>query len=177
VSEHTGAVEAPGGTDTKKPLSPAEKIALMRKQKGEAHPEKLGAPAPSKPAAKKAVPGGAEKPPVALVDAASQQRAVEGLLKFYVESVRPFLDYNSRARGPLASEVNAGGIFAVVGAGLNEGLRPVLDRLLELCEKRRQLSVQERLHRTLHFWLFVHVPLSLALLGLGLAHAVMSVYY
>jgi hypothetical protein len=175
AAEQPKPVDAPAGDEAKTPLSAAEKIALMRKQKGDGSDEK--ASAPSKPVAKKAVASSAEKVAAKPVDAASQQRAVEGLRKFYIESVRPFLDYSSRARGPLASEVNAGGIFAVVGAGLNDGLRPVLDRLLELCEKRRQLSVQERIHRTLHFWLFVHVPLSLALLGLGLAHAVMSVYY
>jgi len=52
-----------------------------------------------------------------------------------------------------------------------------LTELEELCEQRRQIAIQERLHHWLHGWLLVHIPLSLALLVLGLAHVVMSLYY
>lgn len=91
--------------------------------------------------------------------------------------MRPFLAYRSRARGALASDVDAGGVFAAVGAGLPEEMRPALDRLMLLCDKRRQLSTQERIHRWLHGWSLVHVPLSLALLGLGIVHTIVSLYY
>jgi hypothetical protein len=37
--------------------------------------------------------------------------------------------------------------------------------------------VQANLHGWLHGWLLVHVPLSAALLILGTAHAVASVWY
>ena len=36
---------------------------------------------------------------------------------------------------------------------------------------------RERLHRWLHGWLLIHVPLSLGLLVLATAHIVMSLYY
>jgi hypothetical protein len=49
--------------------------------------------------------------------------------------------------------------------------------LQRLCDERRQLAEQERLHRLLHGWLLVHIPLSAVLLVLGVAHAVMSLYY
>jgi hypothetical protein len=52
-----------------------------------------------------------------------------------------------------------------------------LAHLQTCCDERRQLGEQERLHRLLHGWLFLHVPLSVALLLLGLAHAVLSLYY
>ncbi|HEX7379424.1 MAG TPA: hypothetical protein VF278_20040 [Pirellulales bacterium] len=183
-SASTPATASPTA-EAKKALSAADKIAMMRaKGKPAAAPteEPIAAAAAQKPAAaiekkpaakKPAAKAAAESP----IDPAEKKRAADGLEKFYLESVRPFLAHESLARGALASEVNAGGVFAVVGSGLTDELRPVLERLLDLCEKRRQLSVQERIHWALHFWLFIHVPLSLALLGLGVAHAIMSVYY
>jgi len=36
---------------------------------------------------------------------------------------------------------------------------------------------QERLHRWLHGWLLLHIPLSLALILLGAVHAVMALRY
>jgi hypothetical protein len=54
---------------------------------------------------------------------------------------------------------------------------PRLQELDRLCEQRRQIAEQERLHHWLHGWLLVHVPLSVALLILGTAHVVMSLYY
>jgi hypothetical protein len=39
------------------------------------------------------------------------------------------------------------------------------------------LVLQERLHHWLHGWLLVHIPLSLALIGLGFVHAVVALRY
>jgi hypothetical protein len=49
--------------------------------------------------------------------------------------------------------------------------------LAHICEERRQLALQARLHRWLHGWLLVHVPVSYALLLLVAAHAVMTLLY
>jgi len=39
------------------------------------------------------------------------------------------------------------------------------------------LVLQERLHRWLHGWLLVHIPISLALVILGVVHAVVALRY
>ena len=52
-----------------------------------------------------------------------------------------------------------------------------LDELEALCRERRRLAEQERLHGWLHGWLLLHIPLSAALLVLGVAHAVTALYY
>jgi len=39
------------------------------------------------------------------------------------------------------------------------------------------LTRQARLHRWLHAWLLVHVPLSIALILLGAVHAVVALRY
>lgn len=160
------------------PLSAADKIALMRGGKGKSADvasASSGVMDPAVPSAGKAPQ--AVWPTQKPLDPLARQRGSDELARFYLESVRPFLDYRMQARSALSNEVEAGGVFAAVRAGLADDLRLALDRLADLCEKRRQLSVQEGIHRWLHGWLFVHVPLSLALLGLGVVHAVLSLYY
>jgi hypothetical protein len=49
--------------------------------------------------------------------------------------------------------------------------------LAEIAAERRDLAIQRRLHHWLHGWLFVHVPLTAALLVLLAAHAVMALRY
>jgi hypothetical protein len=53
----------------------------------------------------------------------------------------------------------------------------LLARLEEYCNERRRLARQESLHRLLHGWLYVHVPLSAALMVMMITHAVMTLYY
>ncbi len=52
-----------------------------------------------------------------------------------------------------------------------------LRNLADLCEERRQLAVQRKLHRWLHCWLVIHVPLSFGLLVLTVVHAVLALRY
>ncbi len=51
------------------------------------------------------------------------------------------------------------------------------DFLAALCEESRQLEVQMRLHRWLHGWLFVHAPISFALLVLTAFHIWFALSY
>jgi hypothetical protein len=53
-------------------------------------------------------------------------------------------------------------------------LRTLVSQLEELCERRRQLNVQRRIHLWLHNWLWLHLPLSVALMLLLAAHMVFS---
>jgi hypothetical protein len=53
-------------------------------------------------------------------------------------------------------------------------LRTLVGQLEELCERRRQLNVQRRLHFWLHNWLWLHLPLSVALMLLLAAHMVFA---
>jgi hypothetical protein len=100
------------------------------------------------------------------------------LSKFYRERVRPFLLRRYDRRSLLAHPLQAEDVFSRVRSspGL-AGYGGILDELKTCCDERRQLGEQERLHLWLHGWLLLHVPLSVALLLLSLAHAVMSLYY
>jgi hypothetical protein len=56
-------------------------------------------------------------------------------------------------------------------------LRTLVGQLEELCERRRQLNVQQRLHFWLHNWLWVHLPVSVALMVLLAVHIVFALRY
>jgi hypothetical protein len=98
------------------------------------------------------------------------------LKEFYVQEVKPFLGSNGRA-GRMGTRVTATSIFAQVRAVLPPPLHETLADLEDICEERRQLAQQVRFHHWLHGWLFAHVPLSMALLVLSAAHAVMALRY
>jgi hypothetical protein len=100
------------------------------------------------------------------------------LQEFYDAQVLPFLSGPYRRSAMLANRLQAETAFARLKAlpGLVDA-RPQLDELELLCLERRQLADQERLHYVLHGWLLTHIPLSVALLVLGVAHAVASLYF
>jgi hypothetical protein len=106
-------------------------------------------------------------------------RGVFGHLEqFYHDTVRPFLEAGYRRSSPLAHPLQAETVFARVRRSPGTmAVESILDRLETCCNERRQLGEQERLHFWLHSWLLVHVPLSVALLVLGAAHVVLSLYY
>jgi len=84
----------------------------------------------------------------------------------------------------------ASAAFGELGTAAQKGdlTRPVTDlrrlcqdqmirRMEALCAERRQYRLQERIFRWLHGWLLIHVPLSMALLILGVTHAISALYY
>jgi hypothetical protein len=56
-------------------------------------------------------------------------------------------------------------------------LRGLIGQLEELCERRRQLNVQRRLHFWLHNWLWIHWPLSVALMLLLIGHIILAMRF
>jgi hypothetical protein len=108
------------------------------------------------------------------------------LKSFYQTDVRPFIAGSGsagRARaasGPgvlLADAGRAASLFAQQRLALPRALHEPLGELELLCDRARALRRQQRMHRWLHGWLLVHVPLSAALLVLGAIHAVVSLRY
>jgi hypothetical protein len=99
------------------------------------------------------------------------------LRRFYEDEVRPFLAPEFRRASPLADPLRAEAAFARLRALPALAAGEPLTTLAALCDERRQLGEQQRVHYWLHAWLLVHVPLSGALLVLGGAHAVLSLYY
>src|SRR5579885_2704688 len=99
------------------------------------------------------------------------------LRRFYLEEMRPFLERPGQRGGRLADRAKASSAFAGLRTLLPEAAHSAVTDLEEICDEARQLVLQERLHRWLHGWLLVHVPLSLALIVLGAVHAVMALRF
>jgi hypothetical protein len=95
------------------------------------------------------------------------------LRTFYEKDIRPFLVAQPPRASLLLDPLQTEARFAKLRrlAGLEEKQED-LQQLAKLCEERRQLADQERIHFWLHSWLLLHIPLSVALLVLGVVHAV-----
>jgi hypothetical protein len=99
------------------------------------------------------------------------------LCNFYSREMRPFLQNERIQNSALASRAKAGGVFEGLRMLLPGDLHGIVRNLEEICEEERQFRRQIRYHHWLHGWLLLHVPLSLALLLLGCAHAVVALRY
>lgn len=102
---------------------------------------------------------------------------VAPLRSFYTRQMRPFLEKPDVRGHALANAAKSRGIFDGLRTLLPPGLHTLVEDLQEICEEERQLRKQTRLHHWLHGWLMLHIPLSLALLVLGAAHAYMALRY
>lgn len=98
------------------------------------------------------------------------------LRTFYLGEMRAFLE-RPKSSNRLADVAAASGSFAALRTLLPAVAHVTLSDLEDICDEARQLTRQEQLHRWLHGWLLVHIPLSLALILLGAVHAVMALRY
>jgi hypothetical protein len=101
------------------------------------------------------------------------------LRAYYEEQLRPALAAKGRSADTLIlSGMNVAAKIKQLGQlpGLEASGKELAD-LESNCKKRRALVEQERLHAWLHGWLFVHIPLSAALLVLGMVHVVSALYF
>jgi len=100
-------------------------------------------------------------------------QGAEPLKALYIKEVRPFLT-GAALKSKLNSTQGAHSVFEYARTQLPQNLHDIVEDLASICEERRQLIVQKRLHIWLHGWLFIHAPLSYLLLVLTLIHAVIA---
>lgn len=102
------------------------------------------------------------------------------LRAFHDQHVRPFLKIDAPTKALLRNNLQSDAFFATLrgrvklGEGGSAEALEALDQLDEICKQRRRIAEQQRMYHWLHGWLMVHIPLSIALLVLGVAHAVMT---
>lgn len=122
-------------------------------------------------------------PLVALPEAAAAAAAkaphpgAAPLRDFYVAQVEPFL----AAARPRASLFDQRSTAPMQRAHLKR-LLPVevhdaVDDLFDVCDERRQLEQQRRLHHWLHGWLLFHAPVSWALIAVTFWHALLAPWF
>ena len=125
----------------------------------------------------------------------------EPLLGFYETIVRPYLRLGNgsmpaenwepvqASRGsrrsrrprratisPLADPQRASELLAQLKTKLPTAAHEVVDRLADLIDQRRQFDRQAVLHRRLHSWLGLHLPVSTALVVLMFVHIYYAVF-
>lgn len=96
--------------------------------------------------------------------------------QFFAE-IQPYLLSGRETGSMLASAPAVERFFAGLRGTSPPEAGPLLEHLARACEHRRQFDLQATIHHWLHGWLFVHVPLSFALLILLLIHVPVALWY
>ena len=96
---------------------------------------------------------------------------------FWDKQLRPFLLHTGSHQSVLADKAQASGMFGQLRVQIPRSFWPKLADLESLCDEKRGLDRQHRMHHVLHGWLFVHIPISYALLLLAAVHAVFALRY
>jgi hypothetical protein len=99
------------------------------------------------------------------------------LVDFYRREMRPFLESRGQRHQLLSNPDRARSTFEGLRLLLPLGLQDAAKKLEQICEEERQLRRQSLLHHWLHGWLMLHIPLSFALLLLGVVHAITALRY
>jgi hypothetical protein len=101
-----------------------------------------------------------------------------------IEVVREVFEKSARAYaagtacpGQFRSELRARRYFADLRETMPASVHPRVVELEALCSLRRQFDVQAQLHWRLHNWVWVHLPLSVLLVGLLVVHILTALRY
>jgi hypothetical protein len=98
---------------------------------------------------------------------------------FYKAQVAPYLlaDRKEAEKMPLYDRTTARAEFEKYITLFPQAAWPPITALEDVCEEKRQLDHQIRLHHWLHSWLLIHLPVSAALLLLACIHAVVALRF
>jgi hypothetical protein len=131
-------------------------------------PHIRGAPRPVGPEIKRSPHPERERPQV--IPAPAVRTALR-------DSIEPYLASGLSERDLLSSRQRNQWFFDDLRLRVTPELRSLVAQLEELCERRRQLNLQRRLHFWLHNWLWLHLPLSVLLLIFLAAHILLALRY
>jgi hypothetical protein len=99
------------------------------------------------------------------------------LFRFRDTVLVPFLQGEGSRKSPLVSRTESKRRFTLLRDTLPQAAANSVRRLEELADLRRQWDFQTRMNWWLHGWLVLHLPLSLAMTGFMLIHAVRALKY
>ncbi|HJT81904.1 MAG TPA: hypothetical protein VJ719_11960 [Chthoniobacterales bacterium] len=101
----------------------------------------------------------------------------EALIGFLDRQVLPFLGSSRPARSGLARAQFSDDAFRFIKLHVAVPYRGLVEEVESWCAERRMLDLQTKLHRWLHAWLFVHIPISFILIILTGWHAFVTLFY
>lgn len=116
------------------------------------------------------------------------ERLARGRSRAFLEVLRhlegtqrpiPFAGWRMLGRNPLAQESDAElkPLLAAVPSEEQEDLKRLLVQSRQIGELHRRLAAQQRYRNLLQVWLYVHVPMTVALLVLVLSHLVAVTFF
>jgi len=112
-----------------------------------------------------------------LLEITDLEPQIESLQQFVSGYVNPYLTEETRHRSELKDRAWSREQFESLRREFPEAAWAPITAIEEICEEKRQLDRQARLHRLLHAWLLVHLPASAALILLSLVHAIGALRY
>src|SRR5215467_2573398 len=80
--------------------------------------------------------------------------------RFLHAEIEPFLSHAGSGRNRLSNPPLARAMFQQLRLLFPANLHANIDDLENICDEKRQQDEQRRLHKILHGWLLVHIPLS-----------------
>jgi hypothetical protein len=119
----------------------------------------------------------ADESVAAAESSAAGEEGAAPLVDFYRREMRPFLESRGKRHQLLSNPDRSRSTFEGLRMLLPLGLQDAAKKLEQICEEERQLRRQSLLHHWLHGWLMMHIPLSFALLLLGVVHAITALRY
>jgi len=114
-----------------------------------------------------------------LVEVPEYSTEVGAFDNFFESKVEPYLkaDRKQSSSMELRHEAQASREFEDYRKLFPANAWPPISALEDICNEKRQLDHQIRLHHWLHGWLWIHLPVSAALLLLAFIHAVVALHY
>jgi len=112
-----------------------------------------------------------------LLDITDLQPQTASLDRFVATEVMPYLNDTPGGRSHLRNREWSRAQFERLRRDFPEPAWVALTAIEEICEEKRQLDHQSRLHSLLHSWLLVHLPFSAALIVLSIVHAIGALRY
>jgi hypothetical protein len=101
----------------------------------------------------------------------------ELLRNAFYTTIAPYLQNGSKSKSPLRRANDARRHFQLLASQVDQQTQSLVDAWESLCEQRQQFDLQARLHFVLHAWLWIHVPLSVALTMLLFFHGYTALKY
>jgi len=112
-----------------------------------------------------------------IVISATGVTGTQALASFFESSLSPFLLKGRAGHRPLAQPGRARLLFDQVRSQVPPETYGVLNTLEGYAHQRRQWDRQRSIHFWLHNWLWIHFPMSVALIVLMFVHVVVALKY
>jgi len=99
------------------------------------------------------------------------------IIEFLDRQILPYLAARNGKRMRLGNARFAEDTFRFLKLRVTEAYRAPVTDMQAWCDERRMLDLQVKLQHWLHGWLFIHVPISFALILLTAWHAFVTLFY